>query len=78
QCNNFAMTYAKCDTKDTICNDYEDTCASMLETLEMSETHVYMVIKTHLHKYYPSKQQKISFVQRATLDMRKVDTLIFF
>lgn len=37
----------KCDTKDTLCDNRDDTYATMLNTLEMSVIHVYMVSKTH-------------------------------
>jgi len=64
-----ATTYAKCDTNNTLCDDHDDTCVTMLETLEMSVTHVYMVIPTHLRKDYLSKPLKLAFVQHATVDM---------
>lgn len=38
------ITSDKCDTKDTLCDDRNDTCATVLKTLEMSETDVYKVI----------------------------------
>jgi len=37
------MTYTKYDTKDTLCDDHDNTCVTVLETLEMSVIHVYMV-----------------------------------
>lgn len=77
QCDNFATTYAKCDTEDTLCEDHDDTCAIVLKILEMSATHVYMVRPTHLRKYYPLKPSKLAFIWYVTLDVRKYDTLIF-
>ena len=35
--------YTKYDTKDTLCDDHDNTCVTVLETLEMSVIHVYMV-----------------------------------
>lgn len=67
------MTYAKCDTKDKLCNDRDNTCVTMLETLEMSAIHVYMVITSHFHKDYPLKPPKLAFVCCATLHMLKDD-----
>lgn len=43
--------YDKCNTKDTLCDDCDNTCATVLETLEMSAIDVYMIKTTHLHKY---------------------------
>jgi len=37
------MTYAKCDTKDTLYDDRNNTYATVLETLEMSVIDVYLV-----------------------------------
>lgn len=71
------MTYTKCDTKDTLCDDPNNTCATVLETLEMCVIHVYMVRKTHLHKGYPLKPSKLHFVHCATLHILKDDSLIF-
>jgi len=48
-------TYDKCDTKDTLCDDRDDTCAIVLETLEMSAIDVCMVILIHFHKGSPLK-----------------------
>ena len=58
QCNNIAIAHSKCDTKDTLCDDNDDTCAIMCETLEMNAEHVYMIITTQYHKDFPSKQTK--------------------
>lgn len=55
------MTYAKCDTNDTIYDNFDDTCATVLETLVMSVKHVFMVIPTHLCKDYPLKPPKLDF-----------------
>ena len=72
------MTYTKCDTKDTLCDDHDDTCVIVLETLEISVIHVYKVTKTHLHKRYPLKPPKLAFVYFVTLHMLKDEALIFF
>ncbi len=58
QCNNFATTHTKCDTKDILRDESGDTCATVLETLKMSEKHVYMIGTTHYHIDYPLKQNK--------------------
>lgn len=42
--------YEKCDTKDVLCGDHDDTCATVLKTLEMSAIVTYKVGTTHLHK----------------------------
>lgn len=42
------INYNKCDTKDTLCDDRDDTCATVLKILEMSVIEVYTVISTHL------------------------------
>lgn len=52
------MDLPKCDTKGTLCNNIDDTCAIVLETLEMSAKHFYMIITTHYHKKFPLKQAK--------------------
>lgn len=65
-----------CDMKDTIYDDHEDTCATMLKTLKMSVTHIYMVIPTHLWKYCPLRQTKLSFIRYVTLDMWRDEILI--
>ena len=49
------MTFA---TKHKICDDNENTRATILRTLEMSETYVYMVRSTHFQKYNLLKQPK--------------------
>ena len=41
------MTHSKCDTKDTLCDDSDDTYVIVVETLELSVIHVYMIITTH-------------------------------
>jgi len=76
QCDNFAIIDTKCDTKDTLCNDHDDTCATMLETLEMSVIEVFMIRTTHLHKNYPLNTPRLACVQCATLNMLEVDTSI--
>lgn len=77
QHDKFVMTYTKCETKDTLCDDCDNTYVAMLETLEISVTHVYMVRPINFHKYYPLKPQKVSFVHCETVHMLKYDTLIF-
>ena len=67
------MTYAKCDTKDTLCDDNDDTCETMLKMLEMSVMEVYMVISTHFQKENLLKPSKQAYVHCATLNMREDD-----
>jgi len=67
----------KCDTKDTLYDDCEDTYARMLKILEMSVTHVYMVIPTLLDKNYPLKSPKLVFMWCTALFMQKYNTFIF-
>ncbi len=55
QCDNIATIHSKCNTKDTLCDDHDDTCAIMLKNLEMSVADVYIVRKTRIHKYKPLK-----------------------
>ena len=50
-CDNFMTSYDKCDTKRTLYDDRDNTCATVLKTLEMSVAGTHKVIKTHLHKY---------------------------
>lgn len=52
----------KCDTNDTLCNNCDDTHGTILKTLEMRVTRVYMVRKHHLCKYYPLKPPKLAFI----------------
>lgn len=42
-----ATTHSKCDTTYILCNDSHNTCATMLENLEMIVMYVYMIRKTH-------------------------------
>lgn len=51
--------YDKCDTKDTLCDDGDDTRAIVLKTLKMSAKDVYMVRLTHLHKGSPLNDQNM-------------------
>jgi len=67
----------KCGTKDTLCDDRDDICETMLKTLEMSVTDVYIVRITHLHKDNPLKPPKQAHIHHTTLNMQKDDTLIF-
>ena len=46
----------KCGSNDKLCEDNDDTCLIVRETLEMSVKHVYMVRTTHFHKYFLSKK----------------------
>ena len=66
-----------CDTKDTLCDDHDDTCATVLKTLEMSKTYVYMVISTHFHKDNHLKPPKQAYTHWATVDMWKDDIFLF-
>ena len=52
--------FPKCDTEGTLYDDSDGTCAIVLETLEMSVKHVYMMRATHFHKYFPLKKNKTS------------------
>lgn len=65
------MTYDKFDTKDTLCDDRDNTCATLLTTLGMSVMNVYMVISTHLHKDNPLKPPKQAYINRVTINMWK-------
>lgn len=47
QCNDNMITFPKCDTKDTLCNDNDDTCVTMHETFIMSLIYVYMINRTN-------------------------------
>lgn len=67
----------KCGTKDTLCNDRDDICKTMLKTLEMSVTDVFIVRITHLHKDRPLKPPKQAHIYHMKLNMQKDDTLIF-
>lgn len=68
-----AATYDKCDTKDTLCNDCDETCATMLKTLEMSAMEVYMVRQTHLRNDSFVKPPKQAYVHYTTLNILKYD-----
>lgn len=73
QCDNLSTTYNKCDTKNTLCKDNDNTCVTMLKTLEMSAIDVYMVISTHSHKYDLLKPPKQDYVHHVTLNLQKDD-----
>jgi len=47
------MTPTKCDSKDKLCDESSNTCVTMLETLEMSVRHVYVIGTTHYHNISP-------------------------
>ena len=53
------MNYAKCDTNDTLCDDRDDTCVTMLRTLCMSVIGVYMARTTYIYKYQPSRSPEM-------------------
>lgn len=57
--------------QNTLCNDSDDTCVTVLKTFEMSATSVYMVRSAHLHKDNTLKPPKLAFVNRATLTCKK-------
>lgn len=71
------ISYPKCDTKYTLCNDNDDTCATVLKNLEVSETHVYMVRVTHLQKDHPLKQVNTTRMRHATLACAKRENFGF-
>ena len=71
-------TSSKCDTYDTLCDDSDDTCVTMHETLGMSVIHVYMINMTHWYQSYPLRWIKIMFIWCATLPMPRYDILVFF
>lgn len=54
----FVETYDKCVFDDRPCEDNDDTCVLVRETLEISMKHVYMLRKINFHKYCPLKQTK--------------------
>jgi len=62
-----ATTNNKCDNKDTLCDDNDNTCATMLITLEMSAMVVYMIISSHFHKDNLLKPPKQVYVHRVAL-----------
>jgi len=64
-------TFPKHDTKGTLCDNGDDTCATMLETLGMSAINLYMIRMTHYIQVYPLKQAKTTFLWCATLAMPK-------
>lgn len=55
QCNDIATTSPKCNTKATICDDSEDTCATIHETWGMNVKDVYMTSRIHQNQSYPLK-----------------------
>ena len=57
QCNNFATTYTKCNTKGTLCEYCDQTCVTVLETSEMSVIDDFMVRPNHLHMNYSLTHQ---------------------
>lgn len=73
QCDNFATTYDKCDTKDTLCDDCDDTCAMVLKNFRMSVTNFYIVMSNYLHEDNPLKPPKQSYTHYMTVNMRKYD-----
>lgn len=76
QCDNFVTADTKWDTNDTLCQDRNNTCAKMLETLQMSVIYVLKIKKTHLPMNYSQSTPKLACVQSATINMLKNDTLI--
>ena len=71
------MTYDKCNTKDTLCDDHDDTYETMLKNLGMSATDVYMVRSNHLHKDKPLKTPKKTYTHCATTNMQKYNIFSF-
>lgn len=55
------------------CYDHYITCVTVLKTLEMSATSVYMVRSTHFHKDKPMKPPKWAYTHCATTNIRKDD-----
>ncbi len=51
-------THSKCNTKDTLCNENDETYVTVPKNLEMSAKHVYIIRKTNDNKYFPLKQTK--------------------
>lgn len=54
-------------------DDRDDTCATVLKTLEMSMVDVYMVTTTHLHKGDCLKPPEHTYIHEAIANMRKHD-----
>lgn len=77
QCNNFVMTYDKCDIKATLCDDRDDTCVIMFITLGMSVIDVYMVASIHLHNRIPLKPPKQALIHCVILNIWKYYILLF-
>ena len=58
QCDNIVVTFPKCDTKDTLCDDSDDAFAIVHKKLGMSVKRVCMTRGIHQHQIYPLKQAK--------------------
>jgi len=41
QCDNIVTSFPKCDIKGSLCDDNDDTCEIVLETLGMSAIHIH-------------------------------------
>ena len=48
----------KCGSNDRLCEDNDDTCLIVRETLEMSVKLIYMMRTTHFDKYFLLKKTK--------------------
>ena len=77
QCNKFATTHSKCENKDTLCDNSDDTCATLLKTLGMSATNVYMAKSIHFHKYNPWTPPKEPYTHYVMDNMWKDDIFLF-
>ncbi len=66
--------YDKCGSDDRICEDNDDTCVIMHETLEMSAKHVYMMIQLIFTNIGPWRKPKIPFAWQAINPMPRDET----
>lgn len=60
QCYSNATYLSKCNTKDTLWKESDDTCVAVHETLGMSVKHFCITSRTHQHQIFPLKQAKTS------------------
>lgn len=60
QCDNFVTADTKWDTNDTLCQDHDNTCATMLETLQMSVIYVLKIKKNSFTNELLPKNTKTS------------------
>ena len=76
-CDNFLTGYDKCDTNNTLYGDRDDTCATVLKTLEISVIGTCKVRKTHFHKGDILESLEQAHTCNVTTNMSKYDTFPF-